>query len=87
MAKTKINWNKVKEDYFQDYFTTLEDVAKKHNISYSWIRKKSMKEKWLKQKEKVQKRAFKKAMKKVQKLMVEKIVNHAKASLEKRAIS
>lgn len=84
MARVIIDWNKVKEDYFQDYFTTLEDVAKKHNISYSWIRKKSMKEKWPKQKKKTRKRAFDKAMKKVEKLIVEKIVSNVNHSQENK---
>ncbi len=83
MARATINWTKVKKDFFLDRLVTLEDIAKKHNISYSWIRKKSMKEKWLKQKKKVRKRAFDKAMKKVEKLTAEKIKSHTKPLLGK----
>jgi len=86
MARVKINWNKVKKDYFGDYLATLKDVAKKHNVSYSWIRKVSMNENWPEQKKKAQKRAFEKAMKKVEKIMVKEIVSHAKPSLGKRAV-
>jgi len=81
MARVKINWDKVKEDYFEDYFTTLEDIAKNHNISYSWIRKKSMKERWFKQKKKIRKRAFDKSMKRIEKVIVRKNVSNFKQSL------
>lgn len=82
MARKKINWSKVKGDFLLDYMATLEDIAKKHKISYSWIRKKSMKERWFDQKRKLEKEAGKKSSTRIMKMKVKRIVNYCNSTLE-----
>lgn len=43
MASQKYNWMAIKKDYYDDKYPTLVELAKAHNMSYSYLKKKAAK--------------------------------------------
>lgn len=53
-ASTIFDWIKVKKDFLKDETVTLETLAQKYGINYSYLRYIAAKEKWREEREKVQ---------------------------------
>ncbi len=74
----KINWEQAKADYIGTRETSLKMIAEKFKVSYSYLRKISQREGWVKEKEERWKEAGEDALDKIQDSMAELIVRHAK---------
>lgn len=78
MKKTKIDWLKAEQDYISDTRSSLNDIAQRYGISYSWLKKVSMEKGWNQKKQRLIEKGKNEIENNAEKSIEEQIKQHRK---------